>query len=88
MRSLRKETQINTIIIIVISRHRRGVVSVGLLQHWSVVAGGSWRMSSGLCCSTQSHKYTRGKRKTFQSFTGQPQRHSTRQNEGNQNTVS
>ena len=41
-----------------------------------------------LCCSMQSHKYTRGKRKTFQSFTGQPQRHSTRQNEGNQNTVS
>ena len=40
------------------------------------------------CCSTQSHKYTRGKRKTFQSFTGQPRRHSTRQNEGNQNTVS
>ena len=37
------------------------------------------------CCSMQSHKYTRGKRKTFQSFTGQPQRHSTRQNEGNQN---
>ena len=32
------------------------------------------------CCSMQSHKYTRGKRKTFQSFTGQPQRHSTRQN--------
>ena len=31
------------------------------------------------CCSRQSHKYTRGKRKTFQSFTGQPQRHSTRQ---------
>ena len=31
------------------------------------------------CCSIQSHKYTRGKRKTFQSFTGQPQRHSTRQ---------
>ena len=29
------------------------------------------------CCSRQSHKYTRGKRKTFQSFTGQPQRHST-----------
>ena len=40
------------------------------------------------CCSMQSHKYTRGKRKTFQSFTGQPQRHSTRQNKGNQNTVS
>ena len=40
------------------------------------------------CCSMQSHKYTRGKRKTFQSVTGQPQRHSTRQNEGNQNTVS
>ena len=40
------------------------------------------------CCSMQSHKYTRGKRKTFQSFTGQPQRHSRRQNEGNQNTVS
>ena len=40
------------------------------------------------CCSMQSHKYTRGKRKTFQSFTGQPQRHSTRQNEGNQNAVS
>ena len=36
------------------------------------------------CCNTQSHKYTRGKRKTFQSFTGQPQRHSTRRNEGNQ----
>ena len=31
------------------------------------------------CCRMQSHKYTRGKRKTFQSFTGQPQRHSTRQ---------
>ena len=31
------------------------------------------------CCSMQSHKYTRGKRKTLQSFTGQPQRHSTRQ---------
>ena len=31
------------------------------------------------CCSTQSHKSTRGRRKTFQSFTGQPQRHSTRQ---------
>ena len=41
-----------------------------------------------MCCNMQSHKYTRGKRKTFQSFTGQPQRHSTRQNEGNQNTVS
>ena len=40
------------------------------------------------CCKMQSHKYTRGKRKTFQSFTGQPQRHSTRQNEGNQNAVS
>ena len=40
------------------------------------------------CCSMQSHKYTRGKRKTLQSFTGQPQRHSTKQNEGNQNTVS
>ena len=40
------------------------------------------------CCNVQSHKYTRGKRKTFQSFTGQPQRHSTRQNKGNQNTVS
>ena len=38
------------------------------------------------CCSRQSHKYTRGKWKTFQSFTGQPQRHSTRQNEGNQNS--
>ena len=35
-----------------------------------------------------SLKYTRGQRKTFQSFTGQPQRHSTRQNEGNQSTVS
>ena len=33
------------------------------------------------CCSMQSHKYTRGNRKTFQSITGQPQRHSTRQNE-------
>ena len=31
------------------------------------------------CYGMQSHKYTRGKRKTFQSFTGQPQRHSTRQ---------
>ena len=40
------------------------------------------------CCSTQSHRYTRGKRKTFQSLIGQPQRYSTRQNEGYQNTVS
>ena len=31
------------------------------------------------CCSTQSHKYTRGKRKTFQSFNGQLPRLSTRQ---------
>ena len=40
------------------------------------------------CCSMQSHKYTSGNRKTFQSFTDLPQRHSTRQNEGNRNTVS
>ena len=42
------------------------------------------KITTYMCCSMQSHKYTRGKRKTFQSFTGQPQRHSTRQNKGNQ----
>ena len=57
--------------------------------HFLEVEWQRWeKVETHTCCSTQSHKYTRGKRKTFQSFTGQPQRHSTRQNKGNQNTVS
>ena len=57
--------------------------------HFLEVEWQRWeKVETHTCCSTQSHKYTRGKRKTFQSFTGQSQRHSTRQNKGNQNTVS
>ena len=58
------------------------------INHASARDGTGTLCEHRMCCSMQSHKYTRGKWKTFQSFTGQPQRHSTRQNKGNQNTVS
>ena len=70
----------------------RGTVVTGSLSWGGGGGGEESRRGGGVravrCCGTQSHKYTRGKRKTFQSFTGQPQRHSTRQKEGNKNTVS